>query len=272
MRAAVDRVGRFRLGAVGLRKVAVYVTTRSGPGAIVAFDAAGSTGCFGAPKTCGPLFTISMPAPSLGSVAVSVSSTPRRPNNVVVAGYRTATCQPESRVVRTPLWTSARFGTARPVTPPRPCPDGRVFVLAWTGSAGVINEFDANGLAGCSVSPKVCYELWDSGPNVVSAGYLTSPTVANGLVYTTGRAWAPDREPRMQPQDHVRPWRGPPRQAPPPMAPRSPTTRCSSAPPVRPRRSSPTACPDRCHLPELCAPTPVKRRLAGTFRAVYRLS
>ena len=108
--AAVDRGGRCRLGAVGRRRPGLRRHVASGAGRSSRFDAAGTTGCGGAPKICAPLFTITLPDSSLGSVAVSRLDRLRADADSVRSWPRDATgalVPPGIPRCAPPLWTTA---------------------------------------------------------------------------------------------------------------------------------------------------------------------
>ncbi|MGZ4694803.1 MAG: outer membrane protein assembly factor BamB family protein [Acidimicrobiales bacterium] len=174
----------------------VYVTTRSGSGAIVAFDAGGVQRCSGSPTVCTPLFTIAMPAPSIGSVAVSGSVVyAQTTTNILVAGDAKGTACLGVLEVCDPTWVTNSVGGSATGHATPTVSGGRVFVLFGFGTSAAIEEFDANGAAGCSFSPHRCNELWDTGPFVSRLGPLTTPVATNGLVFGNDQAWAPHANP-----------------------------------------------------------------------------
>ena len=158
----------------------VYV--EDGNVGLEAFDANGITNCSGTPNQCSPLWI-----GSIGSLVFrhppwrTVSSTPmaahpsplRRPWGHQLLGAP-KTCQP--------LWTASLspggFSSVLVV-------NGMVYVGGSYGTSppqGRVEAFDANGNTNCSGTPKTCQPLWTSGSNVG----LSSPAVANGVLYTVG--------------------------------------------------------------------------------------
>ena len=91
-----------------------------------------------------------------------------------------------------PLWTAPlNAGVVDQRTAPAVA-NGVVYIASDPGPAtgpnvpqGSLYAFDANGLTGCSGTPKVCQPLWSAPLNT---GDITtwSPIVANGMVYLTG--------------------------------------------------------------------------------------
>ena len=71
-------------------------------------------------------------------------------------------------------WTSAPLGST--TTSPPIVFDGKVFVGTWAG----LQAFDANGVQGCSGTPKVCAPLW------TAPGFGYQPFVHDGRVVAGG--------------------------------------------------------------------------------------
>lgn len=154
-------------------------------GKLYAFDAAGSTGCSGTPKTCAPLWTTM-------SLGVGVYASPAVVNGVVYIGsseklyaFDAAGSTGCSGVPKTcsPLWTSVGTGT---VIDSSPAVAGGV---VYFGSGPRLYAFDAGGSTGCSGAPKTCAPLWTAA--VPNLGY-SSPAVARGVVYIASRSSGPE--------------------------------------------------------------------------------
>jgi hypothetical protein len=166
---------------------------------LLAFDAAGVTGCSGAPKTCVPLWIgignthcldfaveISPPAVAQGIVYVACGG-----NDELFGAGRlfafdadaTTGCStpPHPGTPKTcePLW-SADVGQ---VFEPPVVSNGAVYVndatLQFGDGVGRLRVFDAAGVTGCSGTPKTCTPLWTAD---IGASLHTS-AVAAGVVY-----------------------------------------------------------------------------------------
>jgi PQQ-like domain len=152
-------------------------------GPLFAFSATGGTGCSGTPKVCAPLWTsttmgatYSAPAVSGGTVYVGswasglyAFDAAGAANCSTTAGLKTCT----------PLWTALGLGGIGG-TPA--VAYGTVYTVS---GDGVLYAFDAAASTNCSgpATAKTCTPVWTSGP--VLGGYVTlsSPAVANGVVY-----------------------------------------------------------------------------------------
>ncbi len=162
----------------------IVVTSFGGGGetdALLAFDAAGSTGCGGTPKVCTRLWTGGVgggfAGAGVGGPAVAngrVFATYTRPGVSVVeafdaAGVTGCSGSPKSC---SPLWTGNTGGGSVPAIA-----DGIVYV---GGSPTALPAFDAAGINGCSGTPTTCTPLW----TLTDASGLTSPpALANGVAY-----------------------------------------------------------------------------------------
>jgi hypothetical protein len=153
----------------------VYVTHQTG---LYAFDAAGpSARCTTASgvKTCTPKWTASgvntaqnLAPPAFANGRVYAGGV-RGSNKVSV--FNVATCSANGGC--TPEWTTSAGG-------------GGVTVAGgslYSGGAGYLYAFDANGITNCPVSPsgKVCGPRWRYE---LYTGIDTLPAIANGIVYS----------------------------------------------------------------------------------------
>ena len=157
----------------------VIVGTKDG--VLRAFDALGTTGCTGSPKTCAPVWRASVPGAPL---------TPTIVGNTVYAAAGGAlyafdaagstNCSGTPKVCQ-PLWT------AGPALDSPVVDQGVVYVS--TGTA--IAAFDAAGSTGCSGTPRACLPLWTSTPagcaDVGTQCRVSAPSLGAGKVYAT---WA----------------------------------------------------------------------------------
>jgi hypothetical protein len=152
-----------------------------GSGRLFAFDAGGTIGCSGTPKTCEPLWSAvsgavdSSPAISNGVVYVNDFTTHgEEPPTGTLRAFDAAGVTGCSGVPKTcaPLWTAE-------IGPSRSSPavaNGVVYVVV----NATLSAFDAAGTTGCSGTPKVCSPLWTASPGGITS---SSPAVANGVVY-----------------------------------------------------------------------------------------
>ncbi len=148
---------------------------------LVAFDAAGVTGCSGSPAVCQPLWTATLPSeiwfstPAVAGGRVYVTSADSSPGFVLDAfdAAGAAGCG-GSPVVCQPLMTTAPQSGGDVLGSPL-VSNGLVFVH---GAA-----FDANGVQGCAGSaPAVCSPLWSSG----TAASATNPAISLGTLFLGG--------------------------------------------------------------------------------------
>jgi outer membrane protein assembly factor BamB len=149
----------------------VYIGTVSG---LAAFDAAGSIGCGGAPKTCTPLWTATGGAvDAIAVTADSVYAVSPGGDVSVFDAHAGAGCSGTPKHCA-PLWTEA---TGSP-TSSSPAIAGNTLLLG--SSDGKLYAFDARGITGCSGTPKTCTPLWTAA----TGGRIdSSPSVAHGVVY-----------------------------------------------------------------------------------------
>jgi outer membrane protein assembly factor BamB len=150
----------------------VYLGSNSG--VLYAFDAAGSTNCSAAPKTCAPLWT--------ASVGGSSQSPPAVTNGVVYSGSSDgdlyafdasgSTDCSGTPTTCTPLWTAA---TGADIQSSPAVSNGVVYV-----GSDRYYAFDATGTTGCSGIPKQCSPLWTASLSDLGQW---SPAVANGVLY-----------------------------------------------------------------------------------------
>jgi outer membrane protein assembly factor BamB len=143
---------------------------------LYAFDATGTTGCSGSPKTCAPLWS--------GAAGRAVSSSPAVANGVVYVGSDDGklyvfdaagktNCSGTPKTC-TPLWTAttgARIFSSPVVS------GGDVYVGSEDHGLYV---FDAAGKTNCSGAPKTCSPLWTGA---TGGAIDSSPAIANGFVY-----------------------------------------------------------------------------------------
>jgi hypothetical protein len=162
-------------GSVGLSGIvvangAVYLTAPSG---VEAFDAAGRTNCSGTPTVCQPLWaasgTFTPPAVANGTVYVTTSDTL---DAFDASGSKNCSGTPK---MCTPIWTASNaFGT---VTVSAGIAYAQSNVTESANGGGFVG-FDANGIQGCSGSPKVCTPVRQYATNypLTSAGVVVSGT------------------------------------------------------------------------------------------------
>ncbi len=160
-------------------------------GALYAFDAAGNTGCSGAPKLCTPLFTAQTSGEILSEPAVAggvayVTTQGDTNNRLKLYAFDAAgstNCSGAPKAC-TPLWiadvtTTGQGGQiAAPVVS-----QGRVFVTTstTTTTGGLVEAFDAAGSTNCSGSPVACTPLWSAE---LDGDIFGTAAVANGVLYT----------------------------------------------------------------------------------------
>jgi outer membrane protein assembly factor BamB len=168
-----------QLSVPALANGLVYVGARDGT--LYAFDAAGVSGCSGAPKVCAPVWI----APT--TFGAGMRSSPAVSNGIVYVGaddgslnaYDAAgftNCSSASPRVCTPVW-AAHFRFSISSSPA--IANGMLYIAT---SDGVVAAFDAAGSLGCSGAPKECQPLWVSQASG-GQNFLSSPAVANGVVY-----------------------------------------------------------------------------------------
>jgi outer membrane protein assembly factor BamB len=143
---------------------------------LYAFDATGSTGCSGVPKTCSPLWTattgnIIQSSPAVANGVVYIGSQDDKLYAFSAAGTTSCSGSPKTCA---PLWTATTGGI---VDSSPAVANGVVYV----GSGdGYLYAFDAAGTTDCSGTPTTCSALWTGQPG---GAITSSPTIANGVVY-----------------------------------------------------------------------------------------
>jgi outer membrane protein assembly factor BamB len=157
----------------------VYIGNGS---ALLAFSAAGTTGCSGTPTTCTPLWS--------GVAGGTISSSAAVANGVVYLGSSdtklyafsaagTTNCSGTPRTCN-PLWTAA---TGNEVNADPAVAKGVVYVGS---SDAKLYAFSAAGTTNCSGTPKTCNPLFSAAVGNPIVGGAQSPAVANGWVYVGG--------------------------------------------------------------------------------------
>ncbi len=161
-----------------------------GTNGLSAFSANGTAGCSGTPKTCAPLWSAYPDEPFLNN------ATPAVANGVVyfsVSGKYAwglfaydangvTGCSGTPKVC-SPLWSYRGLFSMTGVMAPTVA-NGIVYISDFGNGFGDLFAFDANGVTGCSGTPKVCNPLWIG---VDGGTWNGSPTVANGIVYVGGK-------------------------------------------------------------------------------------
>jgi outer membrane protein assembly factor BamB len=164
------------------------------PAHLLAFDAAGVSGCSGIPKTCLPLWTGIDPSayfdagePAVANGRVYVGTDDFTGGHARLAAFDTAGvvgCSGSPKVCA-PLWTA---------TAPSPNPTVVNGVVYSSGRPGTtiapdeLDAFDAAGVQGCSGMPKTCAPLWTAPtPSSITWPAVDGSNVfvssANGLLY-----------------------------------------------------------------------------------------
>jgi outer membrane protein assembly factor BamB len=144
---------------------------------LLAFDAAGASGCSGSPKVCEPLWTANLggeqglsSSPTVAGGVVYIGSADGNLYALDAAGASGCSGSPK---VCTPLWT-ARIGGRIEYSTPAVVGD-----VVFISNDSSLHAYDAAGVSGCSGNPKVCTPLWTVNVPVSYA----SPSVAGGAVY-----------------------------------------------------------------------------------------
>lgn len=150
----------------------------SGLGRLFAFDAGGSNGCSGTPKTCEPLWRASVMFTMVGTPAVAggVLYVNGGQGNIYAFDAAGSTGCSGAPKTCAPLWTTAATGNASFSSPA--VAGGVVYVGSLDRR---LYGFDAAGLIGCSGTPKTCAPLWRSGQTAHLID--SSPAVVGGTVY-----------------------------------------------------------------------------------------
>ncbi|MDQ1479100.1 MAG: hypothetical protein QOE62_4329 [Actinomycetota bacterium] len=157
----------------------------SNGGALVGFDATGSSRCSGTPKVCSPTWraatdgVVYPPAVArhvvyalqffhTGEVQVTTRYT--------LSAFDFAACHTTSATC-SPVWSVTLAAMPQGLA----VANGLVYVS--TGSDLRIAAYDAAGVKGCAGTPRVCAPLWST----TLSGSPTSPVVANGVVFAATR-------------------------------------------------------------------------------------
>ncbi len=150
-----------------------YVTSLEG---LLAFDAAGKTGCSGTPSSCDPLWRTSVLTRNTPAVGDStVFATDGSLDAFDAAGQTNCTGG-----VCSPLWTGTVASGVHLNSPT--ISNGIVYVAGSGGSVsgGVVYAFDEAGQTNCSGTPKTCSPLWTAA---TGGEILPSLAVSNGVLY-----------------------------------------------------------------------------------------
>ncbi len=167
-------------GSPAIANGVIYIANAT----LYAFDAAGSTKCSGTPKVCAPLWTAatsSSPtysAPAVADGTVYVDSWNARLYAFAASGK--TNCSTKAAVKTcTPLWTA---GTPYSIGGTPAVAYGTVYTVS---ADGTLSAFSAAGSKNCSgtVKARKCKPLWTSATGGSGYATLSSPAVANGVVY-----------------------------------------------------------------------------------------
>lgn len=145
-------------------------------GKLYAFDATGSSGCSGTPKTCAPLWT--------ATTGGKIESSPAVVNGIVYVGsydnnlyaYDAAgvtNCGGTPKACA-PMWT---YPTGGDVASSPTVVNGVVYVGSFDNK---LYAFDAAGVTGCSGTITICAPLWTGA---TGGAVYSSPAVEDGVVY-----------------------------------------------------------------------------------------
>jgi hypothetical protein len=150
--------------------------------AVQAFDAAGTRGCSGDPKTCAPLWTgddtASGPPLAIANGTLYAGGSPLQAFDA--AGVEGCSGAPTRCA---PRWTTSLGVLPSSVV----VSNGFVYATDRVDQR-TLYAFDAAGVAGCSGTPRKCAPLWraDGGsPGGSAGGPPVRTAVANGIVYAT---------------------------------------------------------------------------------------
>jgi outer membrane protein assembly factor BamB len=148
---------------------------------LLAFDAAGVSGCSDSPKVCEPLWTANLggqqglsSSPTVAGGVVYIGSADGNLYALDAAGVSGCSGSPK---VCEPLWTAPSGGRIEYSTP------AVVGDVVFIGDDSSLHAYDAAGVSGCSGNPKVCTPLRTINVPVSYA----SPSVAGGAVYVGAR-------------------------------------------------------------------------------------
>ena len=124
---------------------------------LAAFDAAGTTGCGGSPKTCTPLWTadlgsdLTLTSPAVANGTVYMATADGLLMAFDAAGNAACSGVPKACA---PIWTAPLIG---PTFSSAAVANGTVFISTLSAK---LEAFDAAGSTACSGTPKVCSPLW----------------------------------------------------------------------------------------------------------------
>ncbi len=170
---------------------AVFVTSN---GDLEAFDANGYTNCSGSPKMCSPIWTSHISSASaVATVSNGIAyalSTDGGTNGTIVAldAAGNTGCSGTPKVC-SPLWEYALpnqvSGSTQYVSVSGTtlyAGSSRVVSLMPPDIEGSFEAYDANGVSGCSGTPKICAPTWtvplpSAGPPLVGDGFEFPPLV-----------------------------------------------------------------------------------------------
>jgi len=153
----------------------VYVG--SDDGKLDAYDATGTTGCTGTPKTCQPLWTATTGGPVQSSPAVAGGTVYVGSNDGKLYAYDatgTTGCTGTPKTCQ-PLWTATTGGPVGALDATPAVANGVVLVDLGDRQ---LHAYDAAGTTGCIGTPRTCRPLWSSG----ETGFGPA-IIANGVVY-----------------------------------------------------------------------------------------
>lgn len=160
-RWTADLAGALVLGSPVVSDNTVFVSTTDGTGSggvLYAFDASGTTGCSGTPKTCTPLWTAPVggaPAPTVSNGFVYVLN---KSSMAVVDAKGVQGCSGTPKVcsalwTTTPLTPDRNFGGSSAPT----VGASSVYLIDYRGR---LYAYDSSGVAGCTGVPAVCDPKW----------------------------------------------------------------------------------------------------------------
>ncbi len=177
-------------GAVGGVSVAngkIYALAEPAASTMEVFDASGSSNCSGTPKVCSPLWTAPFSGPLPGALSVSGNVAYATAGSTVFAfdANGSTGCSGSPKVCA-PLW---QYTATSSISGPAVISGQTLYVdttnIVWIKPnppviTGALEAFDANGVSGCSGTPKTCTPLWQSGDTYPG---VQSPTIANGIAF-----------------------------------------------------------------------------------------
>jgi outer membrane protein assembly factor BamB len=169
------------------------VYAASGDARLLAFDATGSRGCSGTPKTCSPVWTAPLP----GSAAASPTVVGGRVFAVSASGGADALSAFDA-TSGAPLWAATVVDHSTSGMHTR-SPATVAAGVVYAGFAGAgdnppeapqarVLAFDAAGTTNCSGSPVTCQPLWETR-TATDQGEMGMPAVAGGILYASGFAF-----------------------------------------------------------------------------------